>query len=228
MSSNLETAVTELRKRLLNNYDESKKELLISSDTYGKNNIKLTDSEDVLKQLLSSLEDRRVYIHGVNPRNCWADHGRLRCGMKIPLKLSEFLPNIRFRDYLLRLRGIDLGAEANFSPKVNFDPFYPELIKVGKHVSIGSGAKVSAHIYDWYLRDGRPISYVCIGEVVIEDYATIGPDASIGPGIKICRYSTVTANSVPKRTVPENHIAIGNPARILPKNQILNNSEDKG
>ena len=47
------------------------KDVTISTDEDGKNCVNVTESEDKLKQLLTSLEHRRIFFHGINPRTDW-------------------------------------------------------------------------------------------------------------------------------------------------------------
>lgn len=50
---------------------------------------------------------------------------------------------------------------------------------------------------------------------VIEEYAKIGANATILPGIRVGRNSLIGAGAVVTKDVPENAVVAGNPARII-------------
>lgn len=85
---------------------------------------------------------------------------------------------------------------------------------IGKNCIINSGAiiehdcKIGDHCH---VAPGVHIS----GEVEIEDLAFIGIGSTVIQGIKIGKNATIGAGSVVIRNVPENVIAVGNPARVI-------------
>lgn len=56
-----------------------------------------------------------------------------------------------------------------------------------------------------------------IAPVLIKRGAWIGSGAVILPGVTVGRNSIVGANAVVISDIPDNHIAVGVPAKILPK-----------
>ena len=54
-------------------------------------------------------------------------------------------------------------------------------------------------------------------KTVISKGATIGANATIICGVKIGKYSLIGAGSVVTKDVPDNHLVLGNPARIIKK-----------
>ena len=54
-------------------------------------------------------------------------------------------------------------------------------------------------------------------DVIIEDNVWIGEMVSILPGVTIGKNSIIGSNSVVTKSIPENCIAVGNPAKIVKK-----------
>jgi acetyltransferase-like isoleucine patch superfamily enzyme len=62
------------------------------------------------------------------------------------ITLLKYMPPFELKNTLYkRLLGIKIGKDVAISPDVIFDPFFPELIKIGDHCSIGWGARIFAH-----------------------------------------------------------------------------------
>ena len=87
-------------------------------------------------------------------------------------------------------------------------------ITIGKHVLIGPNVVVctAGHPLDKEVRRsklefGKPIS--------IGDDVWIGAGAIILPGVKIGSGSVIGAGSIVTKDIPENCVAVGNPARVI-------------
>ena len=93
----------------------------------------------------------------------------------------------------------------------NFDDLYPELIEIGDNSVIATGAKILTH---------DAISFVSSGEnvkkpVKIGKNVFVGFNSIIMPGVTIGDNVIVSAGSVVTKSVPDNKIIGGNPARII-------------
>jgi sugar O-acyltransferase (sialic acid O-acetyltransferase NeuD family) len=84
---------------------------------------------------------------------------------------------------------------------------------IGDHVIINTGAQVD---HDCKIGDFAHLApgVVLCGMVSIGEGAFIGAGAVILPGRKIGAWSTVGAGSVVLQDIPDNAVAVGNPARI--------------
>lgn len=83
----------------------------------------------------------------------------------------------------------------------------PQLVKIGRNVTIGYGSVLTGHLI---LRDEARI-----GEIVIEDDALIGGNVAIGCDVHIARGAAVGAGSIvlPGTRIGENEYWAGRPAR---------------
>lgn len=98
-----------------------------------------------------------------------------------------------------------IGNYANLQSLV----YIPTQTTLGDYVFIGPNAVLTNDKYP-------PNGGNNLKGPVINDYASIGANATILPGIQIGRGSLVAAGSVVTRDVPSNTLAIGAPARIKP------------
>jgi len=99
-----------------------------------------------------------------------------------------------------------------------------EGIRIGKHVGIGGHTLIFTHgVWSDFL-DGGPISYA---GVEIEDYVWLPWRVFIMPGTKIGAKSIIGANSLVSKSIPENVVAAGSPAKVLKENVISNLQQDE-
>lgn len=91
-------------------------------------------------------------------------------------------------------------------------------IQIGSRVCINDGAKLLSATHD----TSDPGWGTKASPIIIGDYAWICTGAIILPGVTIGRGAVVGAGAVIARDVPENKIAVGNPARILQRERIQN------
>lgn len=89
----------------------------------------------------------------------------------------------------------------------------PYLITVGNNVQL-TNCKIHTHGGGQVLRLEMP-DFDCFGKVIIEDYAYIGTNSQIMPGVTIGRGSLVAAGSIVTKSIPAEVVVGGNPARIL-------------
>jgi acetyltransferase-like isoleucine patch superfamily enzyme len=87
-------------------------------------------------------------------------------------------------------------------------------LRIGKHVSISSGAQLLSHdSVDFAISGGAlPYSY---SSTEIGDFCFIGTNAVILRGRSVGRYCVVGAGSIVTQNLPDYSIAAGNPAKII-------------
>lgn len=90
----------------------------------------------------------------------------------------------------------------------------PYLIKIGNNNQITAGVKIFTHGGGHVLRSKYP-NFNTHGKVEIGDWCYIGNNTLIMPGVKIGDHVLIAAGSVITKSVPDNVVVGGNPAKII-------------
>jgi acetyltransferase-like isoleucine patch superfamily enzyme len=91
-------------------------------------------------------------------------------------------------------------------------------IRIGNNVLIGSGCLITdtdSHPINWHDRINNLNEKTANSPVVIEENVFIGARSIILKGVTIGRNSVIGAGSVVVKSIPENCIAGGNPAKVI-------------
>ena len=83
-----------------------------------------------------------------------------------------------------------------------------EFSEIGKNVFIGPDVSMSS---DPSFARGK----VRMKKIVIRDFARIGNNATLVPGVTIVKNSLVAAGSVVLGDVPAGKVVLGNPAKVV-------------
>ncbi|MDR7079132.1 maltose O-acetyltransferase [Neobacillus niacini] len=133
-------------------------------------------------------------------------------------KLFNFIKS-RIRKYLFeevwlkdyKKLGMKIGDNCSIQAGVTFDYSFCWLINIGNNVTIGPEAYILAHDASTI----KELNFTKVGSITIEDNVFIGARALILPGVTIGKNSIVAAGSIVTKTVPENSIVAGNPAKVI-------------
>lgn len=108
-------------------------------------------------------------------------------------------------------RGLKVGKNFDRQQGSYIDPTHCFLIQIGENVTLSIRVTIMAHDAS----TKQIIGFTRIGEVVIGDHVFIGANSTILPGVHIGNHCVIGANSVVTKDIPDNSVAVGNPARVI-------------
>lgn len=112
-----------------------------------------------------------------------------------------------------RRLGVTVGEHTAISPDTHF-PSEPYLVSIGNHVQVTRAVSIYTHGGGHIVRRQVP-DFDCFGKVIIEDWAYIGSQSQIMPGVTIGKGSLVAAGSVVTKSVAPGTVVAGNPAKVI-------------
>lgn len=127
--------------------------------------------------------------------------------------MIDKLRNVVSNMYIKRLvrRGLKLGENVDFEKGVNIDANFPWLIEIGDNVVLSPWVYILSHDSSSKSLTGL----MKIGKVSIGENTFVGARSIILPGTKIGKNCVIGANSIVTRDIPNNSVAVGNPARVI-------------
>lgn len=107
--------------------------------------------------------------------------------------------------------GLQIGKNCHILGECIIDPGHCWLISIGNNVTLAPRVHILAHDAS----TKRILGYTLIGRVIIGNNVFIGAGSIILPNVKIGNNVIVGAGSIVSRTIPDNSVALGTPARII-------------
>lgn len=96
--------------------------------------------------------------------------------------------------------------------RIHSNCYIPEFVKIKKKAWLGPAVTILN-----VLHPPCPKWDECAAENVIGENAKIGGNVTIGPRVKIGKNSLIGAGSVVLTDIPDDSVAVGNPARVIKK-----------
>ncbi|QNK51481.1 acyltransferase [Brevibacterium sp. PAMC23299] len=112
-------------------------------------------------------------------------------------------------------RGLKVGGKFSRQQGCIIDESHCWLISIGDRVTLAPRVHILAHDASTKIH----LNYTKIGRVTIGDNVFIGADSIILPNVIIGNNVIIGAGSIVTKDIPENSLAIGNPARIVGKTE---------
>lgn len=109
--------------------------------------------------------------------------------------------------------GLKVGKNFSRQNEVIIDPFHCWLVQIGDNVTLAPRVHILAHDASTKLCTG----YTRIGRVTIGNNVFVGASSIILPGVIIGDNVVIGAGSVITKDIPDNSIAVGNPAKVVKK-----------
>jgi len=117
------------------------------------------------------------------------------------------IPWSRVKIPLYRMMGVKIGKGVYIAPWVFLDGMYPSLIELEDGCSLGGGCKLLTHENT---SDKFRLGKVCIGA-----NSVVGAFSIVRGGVSVGANVTTGIGSIVLKDVPDDRVAIGNPARIV-------------
>jgi acetyltransferase-like isoleucine patch superfamily enzyme len=115
-----------------------------------------------------------------------------------------------------RARGVKIGRNCYIGPYVIIDLIHPDMVTIGDNVTIGLKTMIFAHSVASTNPFLKSRGYVRkIDPVIIKSGAIIYPGCIIKSGVTVGENSMISIGSVVAESIPDNCIAVGNPARVV-------------
>lgn len=127
--------------------------------------------------------------------------------------LKELLYRLRGEyttEKLIRM-GMKVGEGFQRLNGVILDPAHCWLIEIGNNVTLASRVHILCHDAS----TKQFLGYTKIGRVTIGNNVFIGAETVVLPGVTIGNNVVIGANSTVTRSIPDNSVVVGNPARVM-------------
>ena len=130
---------------------------------------------------------------------------------KLIRKILEYLRGEPQHLNKLLKRGLKVGKNFHRMGGVIIDPFHCYHISIGDNVVLAPRVHILAHDASTGLFIGKTRA----ANVVIGNQVFVGASSIILPGVHIGNRVIIGAGSIVTKDIPDNSVAVGNPARVI-------------
>lgn len=181
---------------------KTEKEKMLAGEVYFGNDKELVAERTKAKKLLHKLNVTEYIMNGTS-RNI----------------LQQLLPNAHKRLYIEPPFHCDYGYNIHSGENVYFNVNCMVLdtmkITIGNNVFFGPGVHLYTATHPLDAIERRSVEFS--KPVSIGDDCWIGGNSVICPGVTIGNGCTIGAGSVVTKDIPDNSLAVGNPAKVIRK-----------
>jgi maltose O-acetyltransferase len=131
--------------------------------------------------------------------------------MKIVRKILEYLRGEPQHLGKLIKRGLRVGKNFYRGPGVIIDPMHCYHITIGDNVSLAPRVHILAHDASTAMFLGKTRA----ANVTIGNEVFVGAGSIILPGVHIGNRVIIGAGSIVSKDIPDNSVALGNPAKVV-------------
>lgn len=107
--------------------------------------------------------------------------------------------------------GLSIGKDCHVMGECIIDPGHCWLIQMGDRVTLAPRVHILAHDAS----TKRILGYTVIGKVTIGNDVFIGANSIVLPNVTIGNKVIIGAGSVVTHSIPDNSVAVGNPAKVI-------------
>lgn len=108
-------------------------------------------------------------------------------------------------------KGLSVGKDVFINFGCIIDDSFCWLISIGDHVTLAPNVHILAHDAS----TKKELGYTKIGGVNIGNCVFVGAGSIILPGVSIGNRVVIGAGSVVTKNIPDNSLAVGNPAKVI-------------
>lgn len=108
-------------------------------------------------------------------------------------------------------QGLKLGKNVNIMGECILDPGHCWLIEIGDNVTLAPRVHILAH--DASMK--KCLGYTKIANVKIGTDVFVGANSVLLPGVEIGNKVIIGAGSVVSKSIPDNSVAVGSPAKVI-------------
>lgn len=131
--------------------------------------------------------------------------------MKIVRKILEYLRGEPQHLGKLLKRGLKIGKDFKRMGGVIIDPSHCYHITIGDNVTLAPRVHILAHDTSTYVFFGKTRA----ANVTIGNDVFVGASSIILPGVHIGNRVIIGAGSIVTKDIPDNSVAVGNPAKVV-------------